>query len=137
MNENFSSVAVFQYSAEAQIIKGRLEAEGITVFIADNHTIDTDPLVSNAIGGVKLKVRKEDEAKAMEVLGSISKYSVDDDGVQIRCLECNSEKVELLTNVKGLKSFFFFSLSFLFTALPIYIKREYYCNVCKNKFKLQ
>ncbi len=54
-NEIFSTVAVFQYSSEAQIIKGRLESDGIEVFLADNLTIDTDPLVSNAIGGVKLK----------------------------------------------------------------------------------
>ncbi|NJW54799.1 DUF2007 domain-containing protein, partial [Salinimicrobium sp. CDJ15-91] len=59
MKEIFSTVAVFQYSAEAQIIKGRLESEGINSFLVDNHTIDTDPLVSNAIGGVKLKVQKE------------------------------------------------------------------------------
>ncbi len=137
MNNIFSSVAVFQYSAEAQIIKGRLEAEGIQVFLADNHTIDTDPLVSNAIGGVNLKVRNEDEKKALEVLLSINKYALDDEGNQITCPKCQSEKVELLTHVKSLKSIFFFSLSFLFTVLPIYINREYHCDVCKNKFSLK
>ena len=55
MSETFKTIAKFQYSAEALIVKGRLEAEGIQVFLTDNHTIDTDPLVSNAIGGVKLK----------------------------------------------------------------------------------
>lgn len=79
MNEIFSNVAVFQHSAEAQVIKGRLEAEGIKSFLVDNHTIDTDPLVSNAIGGVKLRVRKEDEARAMQILESINNYSVDDE----------------------------------------------------------
>ncbi len=52
MENTFIKVASFQYSSEAMIIKGRLEAEGIEVFMKDNNTIDTDPLVSNAIGGV-------------------------------------------------------------------------------------
>lgn len=43
-NETFTTVAVFQYSSEAQIVKGRLESDGIEVFLADNLTIDTDPL---------------------------------------------------------------------------------------------
>ncbi len=137
MKEIFSSVAVFQYSAEAQIIKGRLEAEGIECFLTDNHTIDTDPLVSNAIGGVKLKVRTEDEKRALQVLESISKYSVDDEGVQITCPKCHSGKVELFTSVKSVKSFFFFCISFLVNALPMHIRREYHCATCNNKFELE
>ena len=77
-DEIFSTVASFQYSSEAQIVKGRLEAEGIRVFLSDNLTIDTDPLVSNAIGGVKLKVRFEDEDDAISILKSINRYSIDD-----------------------------------------------------------
>lgn len=137
MNETFSRVTVLQYSAEAQIIKGRLEAEGIEVFLADNHTIDTDPLVSNAIGGVKIFVRKENEKKALEVLESINKYSLNDEGVEILCPKCNSSKVEYMSNIRNLKSLFFFMFSFLLTVLPIYIKYEYRCENCKNKFNLK
>jgi DNA-directed RNA polymerase subunit RPC12/RpoP len=137
MREEFSNVAVFQYSAEAQILKGRLEAEGIQTFMIDNHTIDTDPLVSNAIGGVKLRVRKEDREEALRVLSAVSNYSVDDEGRQISCPYCNSSKVEIFTSVKSVKSFFFFCLSFLVIALPLYMKRNYHCTNCKHEFKLK
>ena len=73
MSDTFKTIARFEYSSEAQIIKGRLEADGIQVFLSDNLTIDTDPLVSNAIGGVKLKVPTEDAKKAEEILRSIQK----------------------------------------------------------------
>ncbi len=136
MNETFSKIAVFQYSSEAQIIKSRLEAEGIEVFLNDQFTVDTDPLVSNAIGGIKLNVWKEDEAEAMEILKSISEYSLDDDGHEIECPMCGSSKVELFTNVRGFKSLFFFLFSFLTTALPIYTRYEYRCETCKQKFNL-
>ncbi|WP_299520789.1 DUF2007 domain-containing protein [Winogradskyella sp.] len=49
MQDTFVTIARYQYSSEAQIVKGRLEADGIEVFLRDNITIDTDPLVSNAI----------------------------------------------------------------------------------------
>ena len=76
----FTTVAIFQYSSEAQIIKGRLESENIEVFLTDNLTIDTDPLVSNAIGGVKLKVLSHQAKEAKEILSSIEKYSLVDEG---------------------------------------------------------
>lgn len=137
MEETFSTVARFQYSSEAQIIKGRLEAEGIKVFLGDQWTIDTDPLVSNAIGGIKLKVYTQDEDRAIEILDSLSKYSVGDKGEAIECPACGSDRIEYFTNVKGVKSFFFFALSFLMAALPIYTRRQYRCENCGNKFNFK
>lgn len=136
MKETFSKIAVFQYSSEAQIIKSRLEAEGIEVFLYDEFTVDTDPLVSNAIGGVKLKVWQEDEKKALEILKTISDYSLDENGEEIECPVCGSQKVSLFTHVRGIKSMFFFLFSFLTTALPIYTRYEYRCETCKQKFNL-
>ena len=67
MEQLFTTIAVFTYCSEAKIIKGRLESEGIEVFLSDELTIDTDPLVSNAIGGVKLKVFTENVEKANKI----------------------------------------------------------------------
>ena len=89
MQNTFVTIARYQYSSEAQIIKGRLEADGIEVFLRDNITIDTDPLVSNAIGGVKLKVLAKDEKEARNILKSIKLYSLDDNGESIKCPNCN------------------------------------------------
>lgn len=133
----FTTVARFQYSSEAQIIKGRLEAENITVFLSDNITIDTDPLVSNAIGGVKLKVYSENALKAIHILKSINQYSVDDEGQEIHCPECNSEKIDYFTTVKDIKSLASFLLGFLFGVLPFYTKYEYRCEDCKTKFNIK
>ena len=137
MNQAFSTIAVFQYSSEAQVIKGRIEAEGIETFLMDNHTIDTDPLVSNAIGGVKLNVRKKNEAAAREVLESINRYSLTDEGQEIHCSRCESSKVELLTNVRDLRSLMFFLFFFLISALPIYVRYQYHCENCGNKYNLK
>jgi DNA-directed RNA polymerase subunit RPC12/RpoP len=136
MKETFSKIAVFQYSSEAQIIKSRLEAEGIEVFLNDQFTIETDPLVSNAIGGIKLKVWQEDEDKAREILKTISEYSLDDNGQEIECPVCGSYKVDLFSNVRGFKSMFYFLFSFFTAALPRSTHYEYRCETCKQKFNL-
>ncbi|MDO5978631.1 DUF2007 domain-containing protein [Flavivirga spongiicola] len=137
MSDTFKTIARFQYSSEAQIIKGRLEAEGIQVFLSDNLTIDTDPLVSNAIGGVKLKVLSSQALKAQHILNTIEKYSIDDEGNTINCPNCKSEKVELFSTIKDAKSLFWFIFGFLFSSLPFYTKHKYKCEDCKNEFNLK
>ena len=135
-NTMFIKIAQFQYSSEAQIIKGRLEADGVEVFLADNHTIDTDPLVSNAIGGVKLMVYSKDEDKALGILKSINRYSVDDSGKAIICPNCSSEKIDYFTNIKDIKSLISFLFGFIMGVFPFYTKHEYHCEDCKTKFNI-
>ncbi len=137
MSTTFKTIAKFQYSAEAQIIKGRLESEGIEVFLSDHLTIDTDPLVSNAIGGVKLKVLAKDALRAQHILETINKYSVDDNGNAIHCPNCNSSKVAMFSTIKDFKSFFSFMVGFLFGTLPFYAKDKYRCDDCKTEFDIK
>tara|TARA_R110002049_G_scaffold22979_2_gene81517 strand:- start:2220 stop:2633 length:414 start_codon:yes stop_codon:yes gene_type:complete len=137
MSETFKTIAKFQYSAEALIVKGRLEAEGIQVFLTDNHTIDTDPLVSNAIGGVKLRVLTEDVTKGQAILDSIQKYSVDDKGQALHCPNCNSEKIDLFSKMSGVKAFFWVILGFLASILPLGIKHKYICEDCNTEFEVK
>lgn len=137
MSDTFKTIARFQYSTEAQIIKGRLEAEGIQVFLSDNLTIDTDPLVSNAIGGVKLKVLSTDALKAQHILDTINKYSIDDEGNTISCPNCQGKHIELFSTIKDVKSFFAFIFGVLFSALPFYTKHKYRCEDCKTEFDLK
>ena len=140
MTDTFKTIARFQYSTEAQIIKGRLEADGIQVFLMDNLTIDTDPLVSNAIGGVKLKVLSHQAEEAEAILNSINKFSLDNQGNAITCPNCKSEKIELYSTVKDGKAFFAFIFAFVFnvimSVLPLYTKHKYRCEDCKTEFDL-
>ncbi len=136
MKEQFKTVAIFQYSAEALIIKGRLEAEGIQVFMKDMHTIDTDPIVSNAIGGVKIRVNAKDEALALQVLEGIEKYSTDATKSSILCPKCNGKKIILATTIDSFKALIFFLFGFILFLLPIYQKMKYRCSDCGQEFNI-
>lgn len=136
MSQTFATVAQFTYSSEAKIIQGRLESDGIATFLIDANTIDTDPLVSNAIGGVKLKVRFEDEQRAREILEEINQYSLTNDGEPIQCPNCKGSEVDYFSNVNSMGSLVAFLIGFLFGALPFYTRYDYRCRECKTKFKL-
>jgi len=130
MQDTFVTIARYPYSTEAQIVKGRLEADGIEVFLRDNITIDTDPLVSQAIGGVKLKVLAKDEAKAKAILMSISAYSTDEDGNVLTCPNCKSNNISLFSTINSFKSFVYFSIGIILGTLPFSARYEYKCENC-------
>ena len=133
-NSKFRKIGQFQYSSEAYIYKGKIESEGISVFVRDNNTVDTDPLVSNAIGGVKLFVFQEDYDAAKEILLDICLFSVADNGSPMKCPKCGAEKIQLLTTIKDLKSFFSFFLTLFVVVLPFYNRYKYKCEVCNHEF---
>lgn len=134
MEEQFQIVGRYQYSSEALIFKGKLESEGIEVYIRDNNIVDSNPLYSNAVGGIKLFVKEEDLEKAQLILSEVSKYSIDENNLLIKCPKCNAEQVDMVTSIKDIKSFLAFLFSVLIVIMPFYSKYKYKCQSCKFEF---
>lgn len=133
-NSKFHKIANYQYTSEAYLFKGKLESEGVEVFLQNENTINTDPLLSNALGGVKLFVKSEDVMKAKQILDSIPEYSVDDKGKLLSCPNCGAQKIEFLTTVKDLVSLVNFIFGILLSIFPFYTKYKYRCESCKFEF---
>lgn len=134
MEDIFELIGSYQYSSEAIIFKGKLESEGIEVFIRDNNTVDANPLYSNAVGGVKLFVNHKDYSKAKEIISQVSKYSLDENNKLLKCPNCGAEQIDMVTSIKDLKSLFAFIFSLLLGSLPFYSKHKYKCNKCNFEF---
>ena len=126
MRDDYTILAVFEYSTEAQLIKSKLDSEGIKTMLMDEKTIDSDPLISQAIGGVKLLVHNDDIEKASKVYNQIRRYEKDEAGNNIVCPNCKSTRV--LVAEAQRKSFFFM-------LFPFFESRKYICNDCKTIFK--
>lgn len=126
MIDHYSILAVFPYSSEAQITKSKLEAEHIRVMLADEKTIDSDPLISQAIGGVKLLVHNEDASEALKIYNRIRKYETDKNGNELECSNCNSNKI--LIAEPSRKNIFYM-------LFPFFEKTKYRCNVCNTIFR--
>lgn len=80
--EKFTLLRRFQYSSEATIYGGKLESQGIEVFLRDQFTIDSNPFYSNALGGIRMFVKTEDFERANQILNDVNLFSVDDDESQ-------------------------------------------------------
>lgn len=135
-NTTFKKVATYQYTSEAVIFKGKLESEGIEVYLRDNYTVDTDPMVSNAIGGVKLFVAEKDFENAINILQSIPEFALDNEGEAVLCPNCDSNEVRMYSVVDDAKSFLSIVVAMFFVILPIYTKYSYKCESCKHKFNI-
>lgn len=134
MGQSLIEIANYQYSSEAYLFKGKLESEGVEVFLQNENTINTDPLLSNALGGVKIFVNSEDVLKARHILDSIPEYSVDDKGELLSCPNCSSQKVNIVTTIKDVKSFMAFIYGLLTLSMPLFSKQKYKCENCNFEF---
>lgn len=65
----FILLTTFDNYIEAHIAMGRLKEEFINCYLKDEYTVTIDPLLSNAIGGIKLMVAETQVERAVEVLG--------------------------------------------------------------------
>lgn len=73
MKNQLVTIANFPFHTDPRLalLTARLEHESILCSAADATTISADPLLSQAIGGVKVKVRAEDVPRALEIFHDI------------------------------------------------------------------
>jgi hypothetical protein len=56
---------------DAHILRGRLEAEGIPALVADGNLVQTNSLLSVAVGGVRVQVPAPFVSQAREIMAAI------------------------------------------------------------------
>ena len=128
---------IFDNPIDAHLLKTKLESEGVNCFLFDEHTVSIDPLYSNAIGGIKLKISAADIEKTREILNEIEKTPyTNDNHVTVKCPNCGSHNLYAgFKSMKGLKGTFSIILSFLLMILPIYHKSVFKCKDCNTEFE--
>ena len=75
----FITVATFMNVNDLAFARAIVEAQDIECHVEGENTVTAHPLFANAIGGIKLQVRKEDGERALAILveGGIVKPSGD------------------------------------------------------------
>ena len=125
MSYSYTTLVVFDYSTEAYLVKSKLDSENIRTLLKDEKTIDSDPLISQAIGGVKLQVHNDDLERALVIYNEIRSYRKDKHGNDIHCLKCNS--IHILVAPPQRKNLFYM-------LFPFFEKTKHICNDCKIVF---
>ena len=95
MIADWVTIRSFTYPEEAYILRSRLEAEGINVNLLNELTVQSYNFISNAVGGVKLQVLREDLDRVRELLGEEVEEEASYDPVQdeVLCTHCGSNDV--------------------------------------------
>lgn len=120
MSKDLITLGSFEFLADVQIIKGRLEAEGIAVVLKDENTVGVEPFASNALGGIKLQVFKSDKERAETIFNEVRNYAVDENGTLIQCPNCGERKSE----THYLRNTLYYKL------FPFFEPKKYRCTSC-------
>lgn len=107
----------------------RLEEEGIKAYLKDEHTVTIDPILSNAIGGIKLMVYEEQANRALELINSFEQAYTN----AIACSRCKSTNVHYVTQSKDITNWFTAIVTWLFGNYALSIKKVYRCFDCGHE----
>ncbi|NOR54258.1 MAG: DUF2007 domain-containing protein [Candidatus Aminicenantes bacterium] len=133
MPEKLITIATFSRVMEAHLSKARLESGGIECFLADEYIVIMNWLYSDAVGGVKLRVKASDVQRAVEILRQ-EPASTDSgfakDG--FCCPKCHSSDVYY---EKYWRRAVFISWILLTVPFP-FLKRRWKCRECGYQWKV-
>ncbi len=69
--EDFIIIAVFNYPHEIEILKHRLNMEGIAYYFENETTASVAPFYSVALGGIRLKIHPNDSESVKTILDEL------------------------------------------------------------------
>lgn len=127
---NFITIRSFDNYIDANILRGKLQNEGIPCFLRDEYTVTIDPILSNAIGGIKLTVAETDMEKALELLHVFDQEKK----FHLQCPNCNALNVEYISNPQKSGNWLSAIITFLFGSYAVSIKKVYHCFSCGYEF---
>jgi Putative prokaryotic signal transducing protein len=127
---NFVQISSFDNYINANMQLALLQEEGINCYLKDEYTVTLDPLLSPAIGGMKLMVYEEQSQRAKEIIDEADKEFL----LNVNCAVCGKNTLELITEIKkpaGLLQ----TISFLLiNGQAQEVKKYYHCNSCGSNF---
>lgn len=133
------TIKTFMNPIEANIIKGRLESQGIPTMLLDENTVNTYWLYAQAIGGIRMQVKEEDVEHALAILkeDQAKMYLLEDendgDNKQIvKCPNCHSSNLGVEKYSKSI-----FGFSWLLVGFPLLVPdKKYHCFNCGKDWKV-
>ena len=124
---NWTTIDRYFHPTDAHIAAGRLEAEGIPVFLLGINHASLNWLMSNALGGIRLQVPADFVEEAKQILQET--VALDDEGE--KCSICGSTDISPMSNSRKVA----FLAVHLFS-LPIpWQKSRRHCESCGHEWE--
>ncbi|HEX6333468.1 MAG TPA: DUF2007 domain-containing protein [Flavisolibacter sp.] len=115
---------------DAHIIMGRLEEEGIRCWLQDENTITINPILTNAVGGIKVMVVKDQLARALELLQQFN----DERRSRLTCPVCGSNNIEFISSPRKAVNWLTAVLGTLFGDYAVASGKTWRCFTCHSEF---
>lgn len=135
MSEELVTVRRVSLPIDAHLIQAQLEAAGITAFVLDAESASINPLLVDAMGGVRVQVRGADVARALEVLRE-THHDPDEELADLspegRCPRCRSEYTRLEWTPLQKAA----SAVLLFAPLLV-LDKSMYCQQCEHRWEAE
>lgn len=119
------TVKTFDSYFLANIILGRLQAEGVECYLKDETTVTMDPILTNAIGGIKIVVKKEDADAVTEILKRYDEEYLN----AATCPQCGAHQFSYIAK-PGVTNFLTAVATTLFGSYALATNYVYQCGNC-------
>lgn len=115
---------------DAHILMGRLEEEGIRCWLQDENTITIDPILTNALGGIKLMVPKEQAERALDLLNRFTEERKS----KRSCPKCGSHEIEQVSTPRKASNWISAIVTWITGSYAIAPDQVWHCFSCGAEF---
>lgn len=125
----YVSIRAYDNYINANLELALLQEAGINCHIKDEFTVTIDPLLSPALGGMKLMVEEENAARALDILHESDLLYLQ----SVPCPKCKHPTLELITVTTKYNTWIGKIKSLLMNGQEEEIKQFYRCRNCGNE----
>lgn len=126
----FVVINTYDNYVDAHIAMGRLEAEQINCWLKDENTVTLDPILTNAVGGIKLMVAKAQSERALSILREVEAEKKNLNP----CPKCSSRNIELVSTPRKPGNWFSVFIGMFLTSYAPAVEKVYHCFDCGNEY---
>lgn len=126
---HFVPLMVFDNYVSAHIALGCLKDNEIDCWLKDENTVTIDPILTNAIGGIKLMVDDTKAAAAAELLNQLR----DDHRSRLSCIKCGSTNIEWVSSPRKPLTWLTALSTFLLGDYAVPSDKVYHCFDCGHE----
>jgi hypothetical protein len=128
---SFIPLYTFNNYIDANLRLMHMQEEGINCWLKDEHTVTIDPIISNAIGGIKLMVHESQKERAADLLRTM----MNKEKLQTPCINCKSHNVEYIITNRKPANWFSAIATFLLGDFAMAPHKVYHCFDCGTEFQ--
>ena len=115
---------------DAHLLLTRLESEGLECWLQDENTVTIYPVWTNAVGGIKLLVKKEDVPRARQIF-----WEIENNRKQtIECPKCRGHNIELVSTPRKASNWIAAIFTWFSGGFAVAVDKVNHCFDCGHEF---